>query len=253
VSKPNARNAEKTSAATRTPTQGNPCRPPAAAEESGADSLPMPAIKPTQAESIPAFSLSRTVERILPTALISEADGKFYPIDADFHTVLACLRKLADPDLPELEKLLYLAGRFYLRHPPRDPDRLFAAFVTGGAQDDTGEPPMLDFERDAGAIYASFRQQYGIDLLRESLHWVEFRELLAGLGEDTPFGARVRLRGLDEARVPPEDRASLRRLKERVAIAPRVSRAEQTLLTELNRRLAAGEDPVEIIEKLQEV
>lgn len=253
MSSPNSRKAGESAATAHAPLQGDLCMPLTSGEAFDADPATLPEAKAIQVARIPAFSLSRAVERILPTALISEADGKLYPIDPDFRTVLACLRKLNDPDIPELEKLLYLAGRFYLRHPPHDLDWLFAAFVTGGAQCETGEPPMLDFEMDAGVIYASFRQQYGMNLLRESLHWLEFRELLAGLGEDTPFGARVRLRGLDETRVPPEDRAALRRMKERIAIAPRVGRAEQTLLTELNRRLAAGEDPVEIIEKLQEV
>lgn len=233
--------------------KGDPFRLPAPAEEFAADSATMPEDKTMQADYLPTFSLSFAVARTLPTALTSAADGRLYPIDPDFRTVLACLRKLADPDAPEIEKLVYLAGRFFLRHPPSDMDRLFAAFVTGGSQGETGEPPMLDFELDAGAIYASFRQQYGINLLQESLHWVEFRELLAGLTEDTPFGVRVRLRGLDETRVPPEDRVALRRMKEKFAIAPRVGRAEQALLAELNRRLAAGEDPIEIIQKLQEV
>jgi hypothetical protein len=111
----------------------------------------------------------------------------------------------------------------------------------------------LDFERDAGALYASFRQQYGVDLLRTSLHWFEFRELLAGLTEATPFGARVRLRALDESRIAPEDRPAVRRMKEKIAILPRVSRAEQALLDELNRRLAAGENPGDVLEKLKEV
>ena len=103
---------------------------------------------------------------------------------------------------------------------------------------------------DAGALYASFRQQYGIDLLRQPLHWFEFRELLAGLTEQTAFGARVRLRMADENAAPPEERAHLRRLKEQVALRPRVGKAEQTLLRELDRRLAAGESPDTVLRQL---
>jgi len=186
-------------------------------------------------------------------ALVSPADGKAYLIDPDFRTVLACLRRLDDPDCSNLDKLLYLAKRFFLNRPPPDPDRLFAAFVTGGEADAADGPPLVDFERDAGVLYASFRQQYGIDLLRASLHWFEFRELLAGLNEFTPFGARVRLRALDESRVPPEDRPQLRRLKEKVAVLPRVSRAERALLEELNQRLAAGENPGDVLARLREI
>ena len=205
------------------------------------------------ARNLPAFSLSRPVDRVLPRALRSAADGNMYAIDPDFRTVLACLRRLNDPDRSDLEKLLFLAGRFFGGNTPPDPDRLFADFVAGGAPADADEPPLLDFEQDAGAIYASFRQQYRIDLLSERLHWLAFRALLAGLGEDTPVGARARLRALDENRVAPEDRARVRRMKEQVAIRPRVSRAEQALLRELDRRLAAGEDPADILTQLGEV
>jgi len=201
----------------------------------------------------PAFSLSRAPSLCLPVALTSVLDGKLYPIDPDFRTVLACLRVMGDPDRTDLDKLLYLAVRFFLRHPPPDQDQLFAQFATGGRLCGADEPPLIDFETDAGAIYASFRQQYGLNLLRESLHWLEFRELLSGLTEATPLGAHIRLRTLEENRVAPEDRAALRRMKQKVAITPRAGRQEQALLDELNRRLAAGEDPSDIVRQLQEV
>lgn len=198
-----------------------------------------------------AFSLSRSPQKVLPTALVSGHDGLSYLIDPCYRTVLACLRWLCDPAMEEMRKRLYLARFFFLNHPPRDMDALFAAFVTGG---ETGgdEPPLMDFEVDAGAIYASFRQQYGIDLLREELHWIEFRELLAGLCEDTPFGARVRLRALPDREISAEDRPRIQKLREMIRIPERVDPAEQALLTELNRRLAEGEDPTEIIRQLQE-
>ncbi|NLI21752.1 MAG: hypothetical protein GX418_09420 [Clostridiales bacterium] len=202
---------------------------------------------------VPAFSLSRPVAKVLPRALRSASDGNAYAIDPSFRTVLLCLRRLNDPDRSDLEKLLFLAGRFFLGNTPPDPDRMFADFVAGGMPAEADEPPLMDFEQDAGAIYASFRQQYRIDLLAEDLHWLAFLALLAGLGEDTPVGARARLRALDENRVAPEDRARVRRMKEQVAIRPRVSRAEQALLRELDRRLMAGEDPADILTQLGEV
>ena len=48
-----------------------------------------------------------------------------------------------------------------------------------------------DFELDADALYTSFRSTYGIDLLREDLHWWAFRELMIGLPDDTAFKQRV--------------------------------------------------------------
>jgi hypothetical protein len=197
------------------------------------------------------FSLSRPVEQVLPRALISAADGKAYPIDPDFRTVLACLRRLNDPDMDALVKLLYLGKRFFLGQPPADMAALFTAFTAGGAAAASGEPPLMDFEQDAEAIYASFRMQYGIDLLTADLHWLAFRALLAGLGEDTPLGLRVRVRTLPDSRVAPEDRAQLHRLREHFAIAQRVSGAEQALLRALDEKLMAGEDPADVLAQLK--
>lgn len=264
------------------------------------------------------FSLSRPVALCLPDTLQSAADGKVYAIDPDFHTVLACLRKLTNPDGEQPAKWLYLAHRFYKGQPPPDADRLFAAFVEGsvyaGETEDTvavrktayskpagmekaageqeakktpdmskaayskpadaeetiGMPdtaeeyataeaagdsgtPLMDFEQDAGALYASFLQQYGIDLLTQKLHWFAFRELVAGLGEDTAFGARVRLRAMEGTHLPPEERAQLRRLKEKVAIVPRIGKAEKALLAELDARLAAGENPDDVLRRLAQL
>ncbi len=198
----------------------------------------------------PAFSLSRPAAACLPERLTSASDGRAYAIDPDFRTVLLCLRVLGDPDRPALGKLVCLGRRFYRGQPPPDAVELFAAFVAAGETAPNDGPPLLDFEADAGALYASFLQQYGVDLLTARLHWVAFRALLSGLTEQTPFGARVRLRALDESTVPPEERPRLRRMKEKVAIAPRVSRAEQALLSELERRLAAGENPDEVLKRL---
>ena len=200
----------------------------------------------------PAFSLSRPGTQVLPTALTSALDGESYAIDADFRTVLACLRRLTDPDMDALTRLVYLGKRFFRGRAPRDMDALFAAFVAGGAQACEGDAPLIDFEQDAGAIFASFWMQYGIDLTETRMHWLLFRELVAGLGEDTPLGLRVKVRAMPDSRVAPEDRAQLRALRERFAITPRVGRAEQALLGELDRRLAAGEDPAEILRGLAE-
>lgn len=214
--------------------------------------LAQPAQETLPAAGLQEFSLSRKLEQTLPEGLISNVDGRLYRIDGDFHTVLACLRRLADPNRNALQKRIYLAARFFLNQPPPDMEALFAAFVSGGQARENDEPPLMDFEQDAGVLFASFYQQYGLNLLRTPLHWVEFRELLSGLTADTPFGARVRLRELDESRLPLEERARIRRMKERVALRAQVGNRERALEAELNRKLAAGEDPAEIIRQLQE-
>ena len=112
------------------------------------------------------------------------------------------------------------------------------------------DDPIMDYEVDAEAIYAGFRQQYGIDLLRANLHWYEFRALLSGLSEYT-VAAKIRQIAPDD--VDKKHRAAFIRVRDALAITPRVSKAEQLLQEELDRRLANGEDPSEIIKQLQEV
>ena len=212
---------------------------------------PAPCAAKPDASACEGFSLSRSLERVLPCALWSQVEGRMCAIDADFRTVLMCLRRLTDPELTDAQRSLYLNRRFFKGDAPGDAGTVFAAFVTGG-ESGGSEVPVMDFEVDAGALYASFRQQYQIDLLRDRLHWKEFRELLSGLGEHTPFGARVRLRTLPDSHLTPEARAEVARARERIAIRPRVSKAQQALLQELERRLIAGEDPAEIIQRMQE-
>lgn len=66
------------------------------------------------------------------------------------------------------------------------------------------EPPdkILDFNQDADAIYASFRQAYGIDLTAERgrLDWRKFIALLSGLPQQTLMAQIIQIR---TAEIPP--------------------------------------------------
>lgn len=62
-------------------------------------------------------------------------------------------------------------------------------------------PPrkLMDFEADSDYIYASFKQAYGMDLLKERgrLSWKSFCELLDGLPEKTKLKEVMRIRAMD--------------------------------------------------------
>lgn len=193
------------------------------------------------------FSLARPE---LPDELLSD-DGNLYKIDPSHRTVIACLNYITDPDREEIDKTLYIAQRLFLSNPPEDMLKLFTDFVVGEKNESDEEEPLLDFDMDAGVIYASFRQQYGIDLTTEILHWWAFRMLLSGLGDDTPYGKRVQLRTLDLDSIPEKERPKYRKLKDMVSIAPKMSRTEAELQAELDRCLATGKDPTEVLEKLR--
>lgn len=62
------------------------------------------------------------------------------------------------------------------------------------------DDPYYDLIEDFDLIISSFQTQYGIRLSRElrSMKWDEFRDLLSGLGPDTPLGRVVSIRAEED-------------------------------------------------------
>lgn len=60
------------------------------------------------------------------------------------------------------------------------------------------KPKVMDFEEDAGLIYAGFLQTYGINLYEERnrMDWREFIVLVRGLPEGTEFSRVVKIRSM---------------------------------------------------------
>lgn len=61
---------------------------------------------------------------------------------------------------------------------------------------------MFDYEQDSEAIYASFIQQYNIDLIEEKgkLDYFKFRALFTNLSSNTPFQQIVHIRSEDPSK-----------------------------------------------------
>ena len=59
---------------------------------------------------------------------------------------------------------------------------------------ETGGKRLTSFEQDAGLIRTAFRQEYGIDLFRDKLHWFEFTELLQNLPEGNKYEEVIGIR-----------------------------------------------------------
>lgn len=59
--------------------------------------------------------------------------------------------------------------------------------------------PVLDFEEDGDYIYASFMQEYGIDLIEQQgkLAWKKFLWLFNGLSSETKIKQVMRIRGME--------------------------------------------------------
>lgn len=65
------------------------------------------------------------------------------------------------------------------------------------------DDPYYDLIDDFGLIISSFQTQYGLRLSRElqAMKWDEFRDLLSGLGPDTPLGRMVAIRSEDDPEI----------------------------------------------------
>lgn len=136
--------------------------------------------------------------------------GRNYPIDLSYDNVLRFYQLLDDADFDEGEKIIAAFHIFFDEEVPDDPEflmnvfRLLGEYVsanpyggdTASSQDDQAPIRYFSFQQDAPAIYASFMEQYGIDLIEEQgrLHWDKFKALLDGLGPDTQFRRIVAIR-----------------------------------------------------------
>ena len=123
-------------------------------------------------------------------------DGRFYRLDFDFRNVLKMMEIMARDDLmPDARE--YLALKCLTRH-PRNVSKVLATVraLLFDKPPKTDGKKVTDFVQDAGLIRAAFRQEYGVDLYRQKLHWIEFRELLNAIPEGNRYseviGIRVR-------------------------------------------------------------
>lgn len=153
-------------------------------------------------------------------------DGKRYRLNTDFRTSIQFEIAMLDPALPQEEKA-WAALELYFDEIPDDLEAAMEAvtdfYRCGGEEARSGSggdgDRVYSFAHDGKYIYAAFWQQYRIDLIREHLHWWQFRALFNALSSDTLF---VKIMGWRSARIdaktPPEDRDRLRKLKEQYAL-----------------------------------
>lgn len=133
-------------------------------------------------------------------------DGKHrYKIDPSYQVVLKCQEVLGCDALSDIDKIdicVSLILRSRIRHytlSAKKKTELFRiyldTFVGRGEKTEHAEK-VMDLKQDAEAIYASFWQCYGIDLLgrHKNLHWWTFLALLGGLSDDTELMRIISIR-----------------------------------------------------------
>lgn len=116
-----------------------------------------------------------------------------------------------------------VAGAFeaIAKYLSEDPYEDTSTDATDLAGNDFAPTKYYSFAQDAGAIYASFREQYGINLIEEQgkLQWDEFKALFAGLGPKTYFQRIVAIRQADPNDYEGKEQVELLEAQNRYALA----------------------------------
>ncbi len=140
---------------------------------------------------------------------------KEYQIDLSFDNVIRMYNLLEDDTFQDVEKIV-IAFEMFFGFEPKDAEFAMKAIdeITGYISKSAyGNDPvesdvvssevntqkLFSYTQDAGAIYASFKQQYNIDLIAEQgkMHWDVFKALFDGLDENTYFRKILDIRRKD--------------------------------------------------------
>lgn len=123
-------------------------------------------------------------------------NGKKIKLNLDFRNVLRMMNVLSDDNLMN-EAREYLALKCICRHPREGMLKEVRKLLfpeQEAWQKEEYHQRIMDFDQDAEMIIAAFRQVYGINLLKESLHWFEFSALLSNLPSGNKFSEVLGIR-----------------------------------------------------------
>lgn len=178
-----------------------------------------------------AYPLTETVE----------IDGKEYNVNLAFDNVLRLIDMLNDEELDDatqIETGLYMLLGVELDYDIEKKEQIFYEIFRNTIGKDAEENHPVDIEgnpmptkkedkvyslkQDAGYIFASFYQDYGIDLFEQQgkLHWDKFKALLDGLRSDTRFKEIVEIRTMElpSGKGTSKQRQKILKLKETYAL-----------------------------------
>ncbi len=142
-----------------------------------------------------------------------------YAIDTDFQTGIMISQCLADESLSDTERFYAAARLLFLKNCPGNEEIAEAIkwYMTEYSHDNTkpekSELVIMDWNIDQWRIYAAFRQQYGIDLNVDRVHWFTFMGLLSNL-QECAFTRVMDVRQKKiTAKMSNEEKAALRKAK----------------------------------------
>lgn len=162
-----------------------------------------------------------------PFSDIITYDGKRYQTNAAFDVVLLVQRMYKDPELENADKIeIALENLLAQNYRIRGKNLQWKAGLLEAIMKSQIELPqrpsagtqkrLVDFELDGEYIYASFLQDYGLDLIEQQgkLHWKKFIWLFQGLSEKTKIKEIMRIRGTEEPRPNQYNQKELQRIRE---------------------------------------
>ncbi|WP_404358505.1 bacteriophage Gp15 family protein [Cytobacillus firmus] len=133
-----------------------------------------------------------------------EFQGQIIKLNLAFDNVLRVSELLSDETFDELEKLeilfeMLVKNAYELELSIFEISQLIGFLfdeILFPKKPENGGKSYFDFEQDAAFIYASFLQDYKIDLfeMQGKLHWQKFLALLDSLSDDTKFKEVVAIR-----------------------------------------------------------
>ena len=127
-------------------------------------------------------------------------DGKEHRIKTDFKIWLEFSEIVGSGELTP-EKIVKIFKIVFFELPPNMLKALKAVFEFYSHSEkadkkEKAEKKVFDFNCDADLIFASFFQQYKLDLTEVELHWWKFLNLFQNLSEDTKFMEVVKYRSI---------------------------------------------------------
>lgn len=158
----------------------------------------------------------------LPTS-VTNANGDIYEIASDFRTWMRVDCVLRDKEIPNEARMPTVATMVgidfisYLEDPVGISKALIEFYMCGKeSKDDTGHTNgkrAYNFMYDMDILYASFRQQYGLNILKEKMHWFEFKALFESLNENTAMAKAIKYRTMDTSELKGKDLENARKLE----------------------------------------
>lgn len=175
-----------------------------------------------------------------------EFRGEIYPIDLSFNKVLDVFDVIDDDFLNEAEKCflcldilldrtdlpftyavdlwVYIKTNFIDAERPEKPQLDIKGNPMPVVKEKEDNKKVIDLSIDAEFIYASFRQAYQINLLKEQnrLSWIEFKALLNALPDDTVMQRIIAIRQWeDDGEGSKKYRDNMRKLKAKYSLDER--------------------------------